>query len=420
MRIKIALVLDILALGGTQRAALGICKHINKNKFDVELIFLNEPKKNLERLENIKHTTRNINSVNNYLNGKKFDIIFAYSNLQNLHEIKGKVIRPVIFSTQYNESNDLNLMSSITEYIKIKHTIKKEPKNSEVVYLQLDEYLWNKTKDVKQFYKPNNNITLGRLGREEPSKWHWLILSTLLRLKESKKIDNYNFIFMGMPNLYKLFINIFFKKQLKNKTIQLFRETSDQKMISKFYNSLDVFIQTSWIGESFGCVITESFFHKKPVITDWKSFVDKEGNVKKELYDTQIEIVNPECGYYVKHPIELENVITTLNKDVLKKKGMVGYNKTMNKYISSVVVKNFENILLNRFYNGKNKINPSKQDIKDCEKEYFIKIKKLKNGYNKLNFLSRNMYSVSSFIWRVIEYVYLILRKIKNKTKKYI
>ena len=127
------------------------------------------------------------------------------------------------------------------------------------------------------------------MGRAEPSKWHWLILATLWQL-DRKNDFTYGFLFAGMPWIYRKWINIFLSAKMKSCIVQI-HEQREHQDIAEFYASIDIFWQTSWIGESFGNVIAEAACFEVPTMTDYKAFY-KNGIVNPLLYDAQIELVD--------------------------------------------------------------------------------------------------------------------------------
>ena len=168
-----------------------------------------------------------------------------------------------------------------------------ELSSSYAVYNPIDTDNWQslreKSKGIYRSKFVDKKHIIGRMARAEPSKWHWLILATLRKLDREKNY-NYGFLFAGMPLLYKKWMSLFLSKKMQSCIIHI-PEQREHKDIAEFYSSIDIFWQTSWIGESFGNVIAEAACFAIPTITDYKAFY-KNGVVNPFLYDAQIELVD--------------------------------------------------------------------------------------------------------------------------------
>lgn len=275
----------------------------------------------------------------------------------------------------------LNFAISMTEYWKLK-LIHTRLSSTYVTYNPIDFENWNhlseKTKGNFREALKNKKFIIGRIARTEPSKWHFLILSTLFLLDKKKQYD-FGFIFVGMPWLYKKMISLFCSRELQGCIIFL-PELKEYPDIAEFYKSIDLFWQTSWIGESFGNVIAESFCFKVPVITDYKWFY-KDGKVNESLYDTQIELVDHlKNGVYLDNPLSTVHFLESTTKEVLSKMGVMGYQKVKEEYDVKLTSKTIGKIL---YEYGKKNLDfnydetlenlrqiPSLQDIESYQEQY--------------------------------------------------
>ncbi len=191
----------------------------------------------------------------------------------------------------------------MTDYWKLRW-MHGELSNGHVVYNPIDTGNWQslreKSKGIYRSRFEGKKHIIGRMARAEPSKWHYLILAVLKKL-DQKKEYTYGFLFAGMPWIYRKYISICLSKKMQSCIIHI-PEQREHRDIAEFYASIDIFWQTSWIGESFGNVIAEAACFALPTITDYKGFY-KNGVVNPLLYDAQIELVDAgETGIYSATP----------------------------------------------------------------------------------------------------------------------
>ena len=204
--------------------------------------------------------------------------------------------------------------------------------------------------------------------------------------------------------------------------ILFLNEMRELKDIGDFYKSIDLFWQTSYIGESFGNVIAESFCFKVPVLTDYKHFY-KNGRIRKKLYDAQIELVdNYKNGFYANYPETVINFFELNNIDSLKTMGKSGFNKVNYEYD----VRNTCNSLAKVLYSYLLKYDLCKRDnifeslkkvpldheVEIFESDYLRRIYSCLNNDNKINSYNRLVYLIEEKVWNIIEFGYVIVRKI--------
>lgn len=436
-KIKIAfLVKRSDALGGTERVASDFFKYLDKDIFEPIILFSRQV--NLDRnFEGASFLYMPKESMNSYLKNNKIDVvlIFSYDGL-TIDMVKGmrnhsKVLQIVNFTGKYNTIYDANLITTKYDRLKISLLNPKMMKDY-VLYHPIDVHKWIRLQKESKgpLVQQEGKTISGRLGRAEPSKWHYSILATLNQCKKYNAFDRHTFVFAGMPKLYQWYIRLFFSKQLKKDQIILYSELRDDQLVSDFYSSLDIFLQSAWIGESFGCVIAEAFAHGCPVITDTKYSI-QEGikdqciyKINPKLYDAQIELVEEGInGIYADMPKIIFENIDILTKPQIKKLGNAGKQKVLDLYEAKKVTENLQNIILKdvlkiKEYWGK-KIYPSKKEIKDFKEEYFKKIKIFDQRNSELKVLNRITYKINSKVFRGIEYIYLAIRSWLRKYLKY-
>jgi hypothetical protein len=412
MKIKILFIAPEKGIGGGNRKFKLYYDNLNDNLFEK---YWFEYKNNDKELIDIILR----NKMNFVYIGKSID-----KNLFEYIRKISKILINVNFTDCYiNKKNVYNLIISKTDYYKLK-LIHKKLKNSFVVYNPIDVDNWlNYQKKCKKKYSFNNKIKfiIGRLGRAEPSKWHFLMINTLLKLDKQKNYD-YGFIFAGFPLLYQKFCNLFLSIKMKNNILYL-PELKTYNELTKFYNSIDLFWQTSWVGESFGNVIAESFCFKKPVITDFKHFY-KNNKINKERYDAQCELVDHgKNGFYSNYPGVFIKTLNKLDKNDLKKLGQNGFEKTVKNYDAKIAGRSLAKICYNILKKEKNikdikfekiKLIPSNEEINSFDKEYEKRMN-IAEEYNIIK--NKKSYNIKKKSWRLIEYVYLIIRKLLNYIK---
>ncbi len=106
------------------------------------------------------------------------------------------------------------------------------------------------------------DYVIGKIARPHIAKWSDLVLDMMPYLV--KEIKNTKFVIMGVPESR---IKMIEHSRLKKHFIIL-DETSDEKKIHRFYQSIDVLAHSSKIGECNGNTINEAMFWGKPVVTN--------------------------------------------------------------------------------------------------------------------------------------------------------
>ncbi len=401
-------------------------KYLNEQYFDKYFIYIVSDGK-LESYDSDDKILLTQEHILEFLISKNIDFVyFAWAKITT--EIRDNILNDffwlvnVNFTDCYTTNKKLlNLIISKTDYWKIKF-INGNLNNSYVVYNPIDFNNWIRLsteiqENHRDIFKEKNYI-IWRLARAEPSKWHYLIIGTLLKLQ---KEDNYWywFIFAGMPYLYKKTLKLILNKKMYN-SILFLPELKKLEDISKFYNSIDLFWQTSWIWESFGNVIAESFCFNVPVMTDFKDFY-REWSINKKLYDAQIELVDNKINWgYCSYPEICVNFLKTHSLEELQHMGKNGYKKVEKIYNVEWTCDTLTKILYDfgrkQLHFQYDKIfekieqTPSMDEINKYKDVY---IKRIKDCYkhNKIVWIDKILYLVYSSIRRSIEYCYLIYRK---------
>lgn len=414
-KIKIVILVPEVSLGGTERSAINIFNCLDRSLFEPSLVMFKQPSKEAKlRLGNIKPLVVPEKNFIFYLQKNKVDYLFHSVGKSKFARVVNKVTRvlqPIVFTEQYNSECYANLFITMTEHLKAK-IYYGNISNDYILYFPIDVERWDSLRKKVKTKTRDKRIVLGRIARAEPSKWHYLVVALLHYIKKKDNFQNYRFVFVGLPKLYQWYIQFFFKKQIKDESIKLMPQTSDDLEVAKFYDLLDVFIQASWIGESFGCVIAEAFCFDCAVITDWKLFSKDLKKAHLNRYDSQLELVDfNKSGYYANYPSSIYSWLQNKNKMELKKMGSFGHAKVKELYSLNSIASNLEKIIMSKAdLTRESNYTPSSIEIKNHENTYRDKIQLIKKLKCSVPPSERVSYFVMERTWRIIEYCYLGLR----------
>ncbi|EKD94621.1 MAG: glycosyl transferase group 1 [uncultured bacterium] len=169
---------------------------------------------------------------------------------------------------------------------------------------------------------------------------------TILMWKKLCKINNkIKFIVYGVPDCRKKMLE---KIGISNNLIMLDSTSSDYEL-SLFYNSIDVLVHISPIGECSSAAIDEAMLFKKPVIVNSTPF-PKYTFFRSHTRDNgQLEqVTNGKNGYIVKNATAMAKAIDKLSKDsvLVKEFGNINYKKVLNNYDAKIGIKTLEKIFL--------------------------------------------------------------------------
>lgn len=362
---------------------------------------------------------------------KELDIHYIYRATARLSKEEWTNLSqsyPVVINVNFTplyegEGNFLNCIISLTDYFKIEAIQGKALHNASVTYNPIDVIGWQeyrtKVKTIPEKLK-EKKMVIGRIGRAEPSKWNFLILATLWNLDMKKNYD-YGFLFAGMPKLYRWFIKSMLSQKMQD-SIVILPEQRWLESVGAFYNSIDIFWQTSRIGESFWNVIAEAFSFELPVITDYKDFYN-DWKLRPHLYDAQVELVDyDETGYYANFPWVFEKILWTLDDTKIEKLGKWAYKKALALYEWRVGAESLTRILYNHGidflgfekderFETLNQI-PTEEVFKNYKSAHLEKIGICKKENETEKKWSIILYKFFEKIWWWVEFIYLAVRKI--------
>lgn len=157
--------------------------------------------------------------------------------------------------------------------------------NEYVIYNQVFE-----DKNLNQQVVENARLTVGRIGRDDISKWS----EDNAYIINSLRNDPVFFKLVGCPQKI--------RNKIINTNVEYIDSINDADELESFYQSLDVLLHLSKIGESFGCIFVEAFSYGIPVVT-------KSSPLKKRNFwidNAQAEIVTArETGYVCRDDLSI-------------------------------------------------------------------------------------------------------------------
>ncbi|MGV8168630.1 MAG: glycosyltransferase family 4 protein [Candidatus Nanoarchaeia archaeon] len=415
-----------LNLGGIERAMQEFALNIDKSKFDVIVGAYNisGPRRKVLEAAGLEVIQVSENTLNDIIKEKQIDIVHAHAIRPKINIKRVIVMHEAVFSGDYDDEADVNLIISKSLALKISKLKKLQyGKNFYVLYYPQNSESWKKQELTKSQISTarkklglnDHDFVIGRLGRAEPSKTDFLLLASAPVI--AKKVKNAKFVFVGLPFLYRKLLSM--NKNLKNRLVFL-PETPDDKKIAEFYQCIDVFWHTASRGETFGNVNTEAMLFKKPVVTHSTPFKGKK--LLETTDNAQIEVVDHEkTGLVADYPGDVAEAMKILQENPKKRKeyGENGYKKILRNYESKIIAKQFEDIAINIMGEKKEKIKitPSESEVKNYfEKEY---TERLNKKIDKTSNCKKKKYIMRKFFYKILEFKYLVIRRLLRKIFKY-
>ena len=137
-----------------------------------------------------------------------------------------------------------------------------------IIYHAIDCEGWDKigiTDDEVKAFKnklgiKESDFVIGKLCRPHIAKWNDLLLDMMPYLV--KLMPNIKFIVQEMPDSRKKLVR---RSKHKDHYVLLNKSANDRE-VALFYKTIDVYVHTSKIGESFGNTLAEAGAFSKPVI----------------------------------------------------------------------------------------------------------------------------------------------------------
>lgn len=171
------------------------------------------------------------------------------------------------------------------------------------------DYLYNPVtaqKSALQNRKVGKTFVIGRVGRADGDKWDGLILDLAPLL--IRKIPGCKIIIQAMPDSHINKISGKIRSQ-----IEVLPETPRHEEVLQTIRRCDVLVQTSKIGESFGCAIAEGMALGKPIVTNSTDFL---APVFFDRDNAQTELVTDTVNGFVENSLRgMAERISMLYKD---------------------------------------------------------------------------------------------------------
>lgn len=216
----------------------------------------------------------------------------------------------------------------------------------------------------------SGEYVIGKIARPALEKWSDLLIDMVPYL--ARELQDFKVVIIGCPPSRIQRIN----KSRYKKFFILLPETSDQKEIHLFYQSIDVLAHSSKIGECNGNTINEAMFWKKPVLVN---STPRKDNGQLE------QVIHMQNGIIANTPMTFARALAYLgtNDDESKKMGEAGYAQIRAVYDPVVVTKRLEKLFFEKigakdFLAPEEYVNieyyPTEQEIRDYKQEYNIRL----------------------------------------------
>lgn len=300
-----------LGLGCTAKTAVNFCIGLHEYGFNVKLFSMSGgSREGSLQSEKIDYCIGNYSNFCEMLENFKPDIIHFHdgglpnNDLVNFYQVAskiGKVVQTNIFGGYSSETDkyiNLRLFVSNATYVKyLIHGGKFNTSNS-ILYNPVFTLNNNNNKNKN---KKIDKIIIGRIARPDVSKWDPRF-EQLLGLLTSSGLS-YEIHIVGAPE------PVIVRLKDKKYPIKFISELVSNDELTKFYNSIDLLLHMSLIGESFGCVFVEAMSHGVPIVTNTNSI----SKYKFWSDNGQVEIIdNGVTGLVCKNLIDMRNAIMQL------------------------------------------------------------------------------------------------------------
>ncbi len=184
---------------------------------------------------------------------------------------------------------------------------------------------------------PDDVMVLGRAGRADDGIYDPIAVNAIASLK-----DKYKFIYLVLSPPENMVQDLYDKKV----PYIVLRPTVSDKAISRFYNTMDIYVHSRKDGETCGLNIAEAMIHGKPVITH----LSQPGTPNIFPFQAQTVLVeHGQTGFVAHNGIEqyttyLETLLA--NPDLCQDMGRSGQEKALKEFEASVSTRKLEKIYL--------------------------------------------------------------------------
>lgn len=352
MKIKVLHYLSDLGLGGTQKTAQLFSKYINRDNFESYIAF--NDKADNSRYDLFREVTdgmfplngKDTKGLQKVINDLKIDIVHVYqTRFPDEFPAPGKdievphfVVTNVFGFVDPNPKIDRDLFMSkwLMNYAIGGMTFYSGhpfEKRFDFVNNPVEKSCTNEKFDIP---KCPRTIVLGRCGRPDNGIYNSINVRAAAELR---KFDWNPFFVVVAPPPTML-------EDLKKYSIpcMIIEPTVDPFILSKFYNSIDIYAHARADGETFGVNIAEAMIHRKPVITH----VATPSVPGMGVFQAQTELIHNGMGGFVVNN-NLEEYIQALRllteMSALRETfGSYNKEKALEEYEASVCVSKLEKI----------------------------------------------------------------------------
>ena len=395
-------------LGGGERKAQIYFKQLTKYQW-IRCYLIRIGKKVKQEGNVIDTTSQKLETA---LEKVQTDVVFAiwdYDHVISLRKKhpKWKVLLHVNFTNGYRSSVPCLIISK-TDYYKLS-LLGNDMEKDHVLYNPQEVALWAPKKRPQE----GDRLVIGRLARAEPTKWSALFLATLISLNFSATREKLAFSFVGLPRLYRVALKLFVRPSIR-KHITLLPEMKDKQAILQWYHSVDVFWQTSKIGESFGNVIAEAFCCGVPVITDVKDFRTHD-RANPKVYNAQIELVDHgQNGWYGSYPSVIISTLGGINKGDALRMGLAGRRKVEKNYAASLSARTLASMIqrIMSLEGRRLPLYPTKKEIEAYSAEYVQRMTVSEEVHKSVRWHQWLLLRIWNICWSAVELLYVLTRKV--------
>lgn len=289
-RIKLIIASNIMHIGGAERTVQTLALNLDKDIFDVTVLCMEDGGGRVDELlqGGMKVLIGNgtIEKIKELIPGPDVDILHFHrsGHKENLHMEVMEYLQPkkVMETNVFAFDDDMlgpkfdlrvyKSMMMLTQRVWKDKVVNKDWwKKERVIYnpVTLDKFNAYKL-DEKSIQEKRralgigeDDVVIGRVGRNDPVKWGDLILTALPYIK--KELPNVKIIFRTAPANRLGWLKD--KGYLGNNIIVL-PETNNEKEISETYQLMDIYAHTTRRGEAFGNTLNEAMAWELPIIVE--------------------------------------------------------------------------------------------------------------------------------------------------------
>jgi len=289
-KIKLIIASNIMHIGGAERTVQTLALNLDKELFDVTVLCMEDGGGRVDELlqNGVKVLIGNgtIEKIKELIPDPEVDILHFHrsGHKENLHlEVTEylapkKIMETNVFAFEddvLGPKFDLRVYKSmmmLTQRAWHNKTVNKDWwKKERVIYnpVTLDKFNAYKLDGdaIKEKRRAlgfgNEDIIIGRVGRNDPVKWGDLILSALPYI--TKELPDVKIVFRTAPANRMKWLK---DKGYLGKNVIVLPETSNEKEISETYQLLDIYVHTTRRGEAFGNTLNEAMAWELPIIVE--------------------------------------------------------------------------------------------------------------------------------------------------------